>query len=198
MNAPTSDVNKGLPRVRNAAQTQARILLAAQRMFSVHGYIHAGMRDIAGEAGINVALVARYFGSKEKLFEAALTASLTSQSLHDHPKEEFGCRVVSMFVDNKPEATNPLMMLVQAAADPCAQAVALEVIRSHVLAPMAGWLGEPDGRTRAAEILAVCAGFFTYRNLLPLETFSGTHHPAARRWFERTLQDIVDGGSPAA
>jgi AcrR family transcriptional regulator len=193
MPSSKSHASEAVPRIRNAAQTQARILQAAQRHFSRYGYVQAGLRDIAAEAGINVALVARYFGSKEKLFEAAVAASVTPDMLWAHPREQFGKRVVGLFLEGRPEATDPLLMLVQAAADPVAKSVAMEVVRARILEPLAEWLGEPEAEPRAAEILALCAGFFTYRNLLPLAPFTGAMAPSARAWLERALQDIVDG-----
>lgn len=47
----------------------ARLLVqAACRMFAQRGYAGASVRDIAGAAGVNAALVAYHFGSKEGLY----------------------------------------------------------------------------------------------------------------------------------
>jgi AcrR family transcriptional regulator len=182
-------------RPRDAARTRARILEAAQQIFSTHGYTHAGMREIAVQADVNVALVARYFGSKEKLFEAALDALLSASDLWSNPRDSFGRSIVSQFIDQKDAALNPLPMLMQAAADPVSQSVALSLIRTRVLAPLAEWLGPPSDEARAAEILALCAGFFTYRIMLPLPSFSGGLDAEIRLWLEDALQAIVDGRS---
>jgi AcrR family transcriptional regulator len=47
--------------------------MAAKRAFARHGYAAANVRDIATDEGINASLVIRHFGSKEKLFEVAVT-----------------------------------------------------------------------------------------------------------------------------
>lgn len=49
-----------------------RILAAARQQFAAHGFRGATMRAIAARAGFDVALVAHYFGSKERLFAATL------------------------------------------------------------------------------------------------------------------------------
>jgi AcrR family transcriptional regulator len=45
-----------------------QILDAAEILFGRHGYDSAPVRDICSEAGVNVAMVNYYFGSKEGLF----------------------------------------------------------------------------------------------------------------------------------
>jgi TetR/AcrR family transcriptional regulator len=55
-----------------ADQTRARILDAALQEFSAHGLAGARTEQIAEAAGVNKALLFYYFGSKEKLYEAAL------------------------------------------------------------------------------------------------------------------------------
>ena len=66
---------RATPRRRDAAATRAAILAAARTHFARLGYDRAALRDIAAEAGADVALVGRYFGGKEGLFTEALKAS---------------------------------------------------------------------------------------------------------------------------
>ena len=47
------------------SDTRARILDAAERLFMAHGYDGTSMRQITGEAGVNLAAVNYHFGSKE-------------------------------------------------------------------------------------------------------------------------------------
>ena len=51
---------------------QAKILDAAENAFAEHGYNGASMRDIVQGAGVNLATVYYYFGSKTGLMEAVL------------------------------------------------------------------------------------------------------------------------------
>jgi AcrR family transcriptional regulator len=52
--------------------TRERILKAAVLRFSRHSYESVGLREIAGDVGVDVAYVHRCFGSKEKLFAEAV------------------------------------------------------------------------------------------------------------------------------
>lgn len=52
--------------------TEQKIKEAARKVFSSKGYAATRTRDIAEEAGINLALVNYYFRSKEKLFEEVM------------------------------------------------------------------------------------------------------------------------------
>ena len=46
---------------------------AAEKLFGEKGFEGSSVRDIADEAGINIAMISYYFGSKEKLLEALFT-----------------------------------------------------------------------------------------------------------------------------
>src|SRR3954471_13557038 len=62
-------------RTRDAQATRLALLRAAQRRFGVLGYDRTTTRDIARDAGVNVALIRRYFGGKEGLFQAVISAA---------------------------------------------------------------------------------------------------------------------------
>jgi AcrR family transcriptional regulator len=63
----------GASRRRNDAQASRRALLeAAAALFDERGYQGATVRDIGERAGVDAALIARYFGGKEGLYLAAL------------------------------------------------------------------------------------------------------------------------------
>ena len=49
---------------------QLQIIETAERLFSHKGFDGSSVRDIADAAGINVAMISYYFGSKQKLMEA--------------------------------------------------------------------------------------------------------------------------------
>ena len=67
----TSDTASAHP--RDADGTRQRLLEAARIRFARDGYSTTTVRDIAADAGVNVALISRYFGSKEGLFEQCVT-----------------------------------------------------------------------------------------------------------------------------
>ncbi|MFM2136129.1 MAG: hypothetical protein RL021_1529 [Bacteroidota bacterium] len=69
--------------------TRARLLDKAEELFSEHGFEGTSIRQLAGEAGVNISMISYYFGSKEKLFEALVeerTASIRDRlkDLNEH------------------------------------------------------------------------------------------------------------------
>jgi len=56
----------------SAEETREKILNAATAVFSHNGFAAANVAEIAEEAGVNVALIYRYFESKESLLHAVL------------------------------------------------------------------------------------------------------------------------------
>ena len=56
--------------------TRARLLDTAVQLFGAHGFAAVSVRDIAQEAGVNLAAVNYHFSSKEKLWQEALRHSL--------------------------------------------------------------------------------------------------------------------------
>lgn len=49
---------------------QIQLMEAAERLFAERGFAGTSVRDIAEAAGVNLAMISYYFGSKEKLMEA--------------------------------------------------------------------------------------------------------------------------------
>lgn len=180
-------------RRRDAARTRERILAAAQEVFSTRDYTQARISDIAAEAGVNQALVVRYFGSKDQLFETALAALLEDNSVDEtRSREDFGKTIVRRLIGEDGNARDPLPMVIHGVSDPTAQAIARRLMMEQILRPLARWLGGEAAEARAAEILLLCAGLFTYRKLLPLPPFEGGMAPPSRRWLEDALQALID------
>ncbi len=71
-------------RHRDAAATKQALLGAAQSLFGQRGFEGATIRDIGECAGVDAALIARYFGSKADLYIAAVVA----EGQGDHPTRE--------------------------------------------------------------------------------------------------------------
>jgi AcrR family transcriptional regulator len=86
------------PRRRDATATRQALRDAAFALFAERGYDRTTVRDIATRAGVNQALLFRYFGSKEALF-----AEVTSgHSLSTEPP-----RLVAEMLDNLLDPASP-------------------------------------------------------------------------------------------
>lgn len=80
-------VPKGRRR-RDAQASREALLAAARELFDAVGYDRATTREIGERAGVDAALIARYFGSKEGLFLAALASGAVDEAeFPTEPKE---------------------------------------------------------------------------------------------------------------
>jgi AcrR family transcriptional regulator len=61
-------------RPRDATASREALLRSARVLFSERGFEQTTVRDIGDHSGIDPALIARYFGSKVKLYLATVTA----------------------------------------------------------------------------------------------------------------------------
>jgi AcrR family transcriptional regulator len=179
------------PRKRDAAATRARILEAAQRAFSQTGYSHTGIREIARAAGTSSTLVLRYFGSKAGLFEAALVAAMPVASVLSQPRETLGRTLAEGLLDPA-NAVRPPLMIAMASGDAEAAAIAARVFEQQSIAPVAAWLGEPDGRARALEMAMLATGLVSYLRQLPLGPPSEAERRHIVDWFARSIQAIIE------
>lgn len=83
-------------RKRDAAATRAALLDAAGTLFAERGFDRTTVRDIAKLAGVNQALLFRYFGSKDAIFEAVLARGGREQLASTPPGELLGTALRSM------------------------------------------------------------------------------------------------------
>ncbi|MFI9508280.1 TetR family transcriptional regulator [Nocardia sp. NPDC052566] len=63
-------------RRRDRAATRSALLDAARIRFARYGFDAVGVRDIAADAGVDPALVFRYFGSKKRLYAEAIRVEI--------------------------------------------------------------------------------------------------------------------------
>jgi AcrR family transcriptional regulator len=76
MARPTKTENAG---ARNPERTRERILCAALKEFSAHGFAGARVNAIACRAAINKRMLYHYFGDKEGLFKAVLRRKISER-----------------------------------------------------------------------------------------------------------------------
>ncbi len=130
------------------------------------GYDCTALRDIAREAGADVALVKRYFGGKEALFLEALKASFGSDGLRDWDRANFAHEMATMLADS-PHAdearTHRFQFLLRAATSPTTAPLLNLLIQDRFLGPIRDWLGGADAEARARVFAASYIGFLVER-----------------------------------
>lgn len=91
------------PRPRDAAATRGALLGAARELFAERGYDGTTVRGVADRAGVNQALLFRYFGNKEALFAEAVTEQALAP-LTQGPPETLLERILAAMFDDAPGA----------------------------------------------------------------------------------------------
>ncbi len=183
------------PRPRNAEATRAAILNAALERFSRESYDDVGMRDIAGDVGVDAALVSRYFGSKEELFTAVLDSCSTRKDLMDGERSDFGRRVAREVIFERKNEGKLKSLLIMLRSVGSAKAMDLVQRRGseEFFDPFAAWIGGEDAAVRARLAAATIMGMAVSREIT---VGFGLTPPECERMAERMgliLQDIIDG-----
>lgn len=118
--AGTTEATHGPARSRDATDTRRRLLEAARRRFAHAGYTGTTVRDIAADAGVNVALINRYFTSKEGLFETCLRQAvedLDQPGVDERSVEQTAERIVHQLVDLPGDGSLQLLLLLRSSGD---------------------------------------------------------------------------------
>jgi AcrR family transcriptional regulator len=140
--------------------TKEKLLQAGRELFWTRGYSNVSVRDITGAAGVDAALVSRYFGGKQGLFEATL-ADLAPWDVLAADREDMLAKAVESFshpYDPKTDSVNPFMMLLVNVIDPVMGDNIRSFVQQALAAPLAEKLGGPQAQERAAMLLAVLLG----------------------------------------
>ena len=176
---------------RDAPRTKARILAAAQQAFADLGYAQAGIRDIAQIAGVDSALLLRYFGSKAKLFEAALIDAIPRFEPLDLAQAGFGARLTEKFLEAFLDL-RAQSMIALSTSDPDARLISTRVMEQYGIAPLARWLGPPNARTRAVRMMMLSTGFMLYTRQIALMSPDAALDTGTSQWLAESLQVIID------
>jgi AcrR family transcriptional regulator len=153
-------------RKRDAGVTRAAILEAAKGRFASQGYDRAALRDIAAEAGVDVALIKRYFGGKEALFTEALKASIRADRLRDWNRASFPREVATMMAGGAhadEDRAHSFQFLLRAATSPTTAPLLNLAIQERFLEPIRDWLGGEDAQARARVLAATFIGLLVER-----------------------------------
>jgi len=89
-------------RPAGSSDTRDRILDNARVLFARNGIANTSIRAVAAAAGVDSALIHHYFGTKEKLFAAAVRVPIDPMDiigpLRETPVEELGHKIPSMLL----------------------------------------------------------------------------------------------------
>jgi AcrR family transcriptional regulator len=178
---------RGPGRRAGESRTREAILEAARRRFGEQGYDGATIRGIAADAGVNPALVHHFYGTKERLFAAAMRLPVVPSELitlvlgaeRERLGPEFGPRLGEILIGTVLRAWDvadirtAFLGLLRAAATTEQGVVLLrEFVTSTILASLtqvAGLSDDAEGRYRATLVASQVVGLGFARYVLGLE-----------------------------
>jgi AcrR family transcriptional regulator len=159
------------PRPRDSAATRLAILAAATGAFARLGYDGAGLREIAGEAGVDPRLIGRYFGSKEKLFAAVFYESSKKPLLIvPGTTREVAQALLGEAV---PAQLEGMLLTLRSSSSERAVEIMRANVERNYQGTLAALLPGPDADGRAALLVSICAGVQLMRNVLGSTALNG-------------------------
>ena len=180
-------------RPRNASATRVTILKAARRAFAQHGYDGVNLRDIAARANCNVALVSRYFGGKEKLFQEAVSEGFNLGDISGTERQDFGQNLAHYILSKRQRGVlEPLQALLRSTSNASASALMQDILETQFVAPLAEWIGGQDAKLRAATIAAIIIGIATTRDILESPSLSNQTIAQVTRTLAPLLQSLIE------
>ncbi|WP_188273656.1 TetR family transcriptional regulator [Streptomyces sp. CBMA152] len=183
---------------RSSEVTRAAILRAARDRFAAQGYERTTIRAVAADAGIDPSMVMRYFGSKEQLFDTALTIDLRLPALSEVEPDALAEVMVRHFLDRwegDPTDDALLVLLRSAVTNERAAERLHQILATQVGPALAAALG-PDAAARvggivAAQLLGVALARYLLRLpavvVLTRDQITETLTPAIRATLEGAL-----------
>jgi AcrR family transcriptional regulator len=190
--------------------TREAILDAARRAFAERGYQQATIREVAGLAGVDPALVHHYFGTKQDLFVAAVEIPVNPFEafvalVSEDGLETLGERLLGLFLSvwDQTEQHSPMLALIRSAvSEERAAAMLREFITEEILGRIARELGTPDARLRTNLVASQLVGLIMARYVIRIEPLASTPAPVLVAAIGPTLQRYITGdigaASPAA
>jgi AcrR family transcriptional regulator len=169
---------------RDAHATRDRLLQSARRRFAILGYERTTTRDIAADAGVNLSLISRYFGSKEGLYIEVLNESTRLFTPPAGGQTDRRDVLDMLLASLKPEAwpeygnEHPVMLMVrQPSDDPATRSLRRQTLLAGIAEVERSLIASGpddagDRRLRAEMVVALYFGMVILRGLLPDEPLS--------------------------
>ncbi|MDY5159627.1 TetR/AcrR family transcriptional regulator [Actinotignum urinale] len=180
-------------------QTKDRILQVAQQQFAKYPYEQVTTRSIAAEAGIDAAMIHRYFGSKEGLFAAIVENGIQTENLSKQmaqiPLEHLGEAIIRYGIElwSSPQA-KPLMALLRRtlAENPHAIYRVLFPRFEEIISQKSGFSPE-EIRLRVGLCFSQMLGFILARYFIEVESIAELNAEQAVQIIAPVLQNYLTG-----
>ena len=189
----TQKPRRGRPPVAN--DTRERILEAAIEQFSRRSYEETGLRDIAATARVDVAYVHRCFGSKKRLFAAAVSAAVKPKELLAGLPDAIPGTLAWDVLATRGTRAKGLDIILNSMASREAGPIVRDFYANEVVKPLADKLGATA--MHVAVIAALITGVATLRNVVGLAALGEPEGGDLERLLAHLITEIARGASNA-
>jgi AcrR family transcriptional regulator len=173
---------------RSSQETKAVILAAARERFGAVGFQAATIRAIAADAGIDPAMVMRYYGSKDKLFAAAAEFDLGFPDFAMIERTQVGRSLVRHFLDRW-DGDEALVILLRSSATNGEAAQRMHEIFGTQIQPLvATFVPADESAARAGLIATQILGMALCRFVLRLPPVVEMSRDEIVEWLGPTIQ----------
>lgn len=182
---------------RKGQRTRRQIVDAARVVFGDVGYERATIRGIASAANVDKSSVIKYFGTKEKLFEEAVTWTIPIDDvISDDPSETAQNLARGMLAAWAADPNSPMAVLLRASMTSEEAAKLLRThITSHAISSIARTIDTPDARVRAALVGAMLMGIASQRYLLQMPDLVNADTEHILQLITPALRSVIDPGT---
>jgi AcrR family transcriptional regulator len=166
---------------------------AALEMFEEQGYAGTSVRAIAGAAGVDPALVIRWFGSKEELFLRVLT--LTEKPVPDlsGPRETLGERLVAFaLAPGQRDVRRDLTALVRASDSSSVRSRLRQITRTLFVERLVERLDGPNAELRAHLIASQLGGLLQSWDVAEDQSVAAASRDRIVSLYGAALQALID------
>lgn len=184
-------------RRRDADATRAALLAAATELFAERGFEQTTVRDIAAHAKVNQALLFRYFGSKDALFQATL-ASTSRQLIDETPPEQLVARMLTLMLSQetpKSDASSFYAVLRSSSHERAASAVRLDIGADYTRA-LAPLTDQPNADIRADLVLAWLLGIGLLRSVVNKQPLADADPTVISECVLRAVSVLLERSAP--
>ena len=198
----TDRARGGRGRRPGAPDTRAEILASARSLFATRGFNSTSVRAVAGDAGVDPALVHHYFGTKDDLFVAALQLPVDPRvvlaPVFEGGVDGAGERLLRVFLSvwDNPDARLALLGVVRGVVDPEGRMLLREGLFGVILGPIGDALGLDEPQRRIAHVASQMIGLVMLRYVLEVEPLASMDQEVLVATYAPTLQRYLDGDLP--
>lgn len=185
-------------RWRTGEENRRRVLDAARASFAEHGYDRTTVRGVATAAGVDPAMVHYFFGTKARLFAAAMELPVNPadqlEAVLEGGVDGFGVRLVRHFLrvwDEEGRFDSLFALIRSAPSDDRSATMLREYVREEMTSRFAALIGPDDAELRAELLGSQLVGLAFARYVVRIEPLASADAATVASWVGPALQTYL-------